>query len=69
MDAAKLLDVISLSGGDSGLGANCTLYVADNIGKSLVLAGTALYGVLTVAGPPTFTPTSAVVVSAPTLKD
>jgi hypothetical protein len=68
-DAAKLLDVISLSGGDSGLGANCTLYVADNIGKSLVLAGTALYGVLTVAGTPTFTTTSDVVVTASILKD
>ena len=68
-DAAKLLDVITLSGGDSGLGANTTLYVADNIGKSLVLAGTALYGVLTVIGTPTFTTTSDVVVTASILKD
>jgi hypothetical protein len=68
-DAAKLLDGITLTGADSGLGSNVTLYVADNIGKSLVLAGTALYGVLTVTGTPTFTTTSDVVVTASILKD
>jgi hypothetical protein len=68
-DASLLLDVITLSGGDSGLGANATLYVADNIGKSLVLAGTALYGVLVVTGTPTFTTTTDVVVTASILKD
>jgi hypothetical protein len=68
-DAAKLLDVISLSAGDSGLGANCTFYSADNIGKSLVLAGTALYGVLVVTGTPTLPTTSDVVVTASILKD
>ncbi|PUE09002.1 hypothetical protein B9Z51_08700 [Limnohabitans sp. T6-5] len=69
LDAAKLLDVVTLSGADSGLGANTTLYVADNIGKSLVLAGTSLFGVLVTTGTPTFTTTSDVIVTVSVLKD
>ena len=69
VDAAKLLDVITLSAGDAGRGANTTLFVADNIGKSLVLAGTSLFGVLVTTGTPTFTTTSDVVVTASILKD
>ena len=68
-DAAKLLEVITLTGGDTGLGPNATLYVADNIGKSLVLSISTLYAVLVVVGSATFTTASDVVVTASILKD
>lgn len=68
-DASKFLDFVTLSSADQGLGTNNTYYVADNIGKSLKLVGTSLYGVLVAVGTPTFTTTTDVVVTASILKD
>ena len=68
-DASLLLDVITLGAADSGLGSNVTIYNTDAISRSVVLAGTSLYGVLITTGTPTFTTTTDVVVTVSILKD
>jgi hypothetical protein len=68
-DAPLLLDVVTLGAADSGLGANVTTYNTDAISRSLVLAGTSLFGVLITTGTPTFGTTTAVAVTVSILRD
>lgn len=68
-DALLLLDVITLGAADSGLGSAVTTYNTDAISRSLVLAGTSLFGVLITTGTPTFSTTTNVAVTVSVLKD
>jgi hypothetical protein len=53
-DAANILGVYTLPAGDSGLGANSTIYSLDGIGAQIDSSSTSLYAILVTTGTPTF---------------